>query len=404
MKPGAIIHRYIFKELLSPFIISLAFFMFMFLMTELVDITDKVINYGVGFTTVLIMLGYTMPYFLQFVIPMATMIGVLLAFLKMSSDNEIIALKASGMSIWAMLPPVIVFCLLGCIITMVMTVYGEPWSRASENVIKRKLNANYITSLLKESKFSSISSDSVNLMIYISKIDSTLSDVFIEESYTSDQGATTHFSITAPRGRIAGDPDSQVYQLQLEQGQINRIDIETKAVSATDFDALYQQIDLKQAMKSSGNQKKVKEMQLGELRKYIRSREKKDKSYYEALIAFHNKFALPFACFALGILAVPLGIQSKSAKRSFGIGLGVFFLLGYYLIMSAGDVYGRDGHCPPVIGMWAPNIVMGGIGCFLLVRCARERNTGIGWLFHLLHRKSHSDADSKENPSASITP
>ena len=105
---------------------------------------------------------------------------------------------------------------------------------------------------------------------------------------------------------------------------------------------------------------------------------KKMTQYYLALMEFHKKFSLPSACLALGLLAMPLGIQSKSAKRSFGIGLGLFFFLAYYLILSAGFVFGEAGSYPPLIGMWAPNIVMGGIGCFLMVRCARERAIGFG--------------------------
>lgn len=398
MKPGSIINRYIFRELVSPFTISLAFFMFVFLMTELVDITDMVVNYRVGVSTVLAMLAYSIPSFMQYIVPMATMIGVLLAFLKMSSDNEIIALKASGMSIYTMLPPVIVFCLLGCLITMFMSVYGDPWGRISTKAITRKLNTTSATALLKEHKFNTRFDDQV---LYVTKIDprqNTLEGVFIE--YRNTLGHP--IAITAPRGRIIGDTEGQVFHLRLEQGQINRVDIETGTVGVTSFDSLQQRLDLKQTMASSGKEKDEKEMWVRELREYIRNREKKDDRYYLALIALHGKFSLPFACFALGILAVPLGVQSKSARRSFGFGLGFFFFLVYYLILSTGEVYGRTGHYPPLIGMWAPNIVMGGIGCFLLIHCARERNIGIGWLLHLLHRKNHSD--SEENTSSSITP
>jgi lipopolysaccharide export system permease protein len=143
---------------------------------------------------------------------------------------------------------------------------------------------------------------------------------------------------------------------------------------------------------------------MGELREYLATREERDERYYKALTVFHAKFSIPFACVALGILAVPLGIRSKSARRSFGIGLGIFFFLVYYLILSAGEVYGKMGIYPPVIGMWAPNIVLGAIGCFLLVRCARERGIGIGRLVHLLSRRSHSDSSPEESPSASRNP
>ena len=69
-------------------------------------------------------------------------------------------------------------------------------------------------------------------------------------------------------------------------------------------------------------------MSLSELRRYISTATGKDAQYYVSLIELHKKFSIPFACIVLGFLAVPLGVQSRSAKRSFGLGLGlVFFLL-----------------------------------------------------------------------------
>jgi lipopolysaccharide export system permease protein len=397
MKAGSVIHRYIFRELITPFAISLAFLMSVFLMTELIDITDMVVNYRVGFSTVLLMLAYSIPSFMQFIIPMATMIGVLLAFLKMSSDNEIVALKAGGMSIYAMLPPVIIFCLLGCLIAGCMSLYGEPWGRRSSKAITKKLSTASVGAFLKERKFNT---DFGDRMFYFSEIDSrqnTMEGVFIDDT---DQAIT----ITAPRGRLLAGSDSFVYQLQLEDGQTNRVDIETGEVSVDTFKNASFLLDLSQTMNSTDERKKGKEMYIGELREYIRSYGEKDDRYFEALISLHKKFSLPFACFAMGILGVPLGVQSRSARRSFGIGLGFFFFLGYYLVMSAGEVYGRTGYYPPAIGMWVPNIVMGGIGCFLLVKCARERAIGIGWLLYFLRFRSSSEPKVEKKPSASHTP
>jgi len=234
----------------------------------------------------------------------------------------------------------------------------------------------------------------------VDPLQNVLEGVFIEDRSASDRAII----ITAPRGRLVGDPDAQVYRLLLEGGQINRADIESESVSTATFETLQVRLDLNQALKSSEAYKKEKEMTMGELRKYLATREEKDERRYLALTVFHGKFSIPFACLALGILAVPLGIRSKSARRSFGIGLGIFLFLGYYLLLSAGEVYGKTGHYPPFIGMWVPNIVMGGIGCFLLVRCARERSIGIGWRLRLPGRKSHSDQSSEETPSASRKP
>jgi lipopolysaccharide export system permease protein len=375
MKPGSVIHRYVFRELIPPFLISLAFLIFVFLMTTLIDITDLIVNYRVGFGTVLMMITYSMPFFLQFIIPMSIMMGVLLTFLRMSGDNEIIALKAGGMSIYGMLPPVILFCLIGCLITGFMSVYGLPWGRLSVKSLKNELNTTSLTAFLKERAFN----DSFdNRTLYVTKInprENTLSGIFIEDRSTKNQVVT----IVAPGGRLIEDSDNRVYHLQLEQGRINQTDIKTKTVNATDFDKYDVRLDLNRALTNAGKgPKDEEEMSIPELREYVRAAKQKDDRYYLALMEFHKKFSIPSACLALGLLAMPLGIQSKSAKRSFGIGLGLFFFLAYYLILSAGFVFGEAGSYPPLIGMWAPNIIMGGIGGFLLIRCARERDIGFG--------------------------
>ena len=114
-------------------------------------------------------------------------------------------------------------------------------------------------------------------------------------------------------------------------------------------------------------------MSIPELLAYLEKARNKDDRYYLTLMEFHKKFSLPFSCLFLALLAVPLGIQSRHAKRSFGVGLGLIFFLFYYLMLSAGWVFGETGAYPPVIGMWVPNLVMGAIGFYLLIRNARER-------------------------------
>ncbi|MBU4419730.1 MAG: LptF/LptG family permease, partial [Proteobacteria bacterium] len=60
-------------------------------------------------------------------------------------------------------------------------------------------------------------------------------------------------------------------------------------------------------------------------------------------------------------------------KRAFGLGLGLIFFLLYYLMLSAGWVFGEAGFYPPLIGMWMPNIVTAGIGLYLFVKTANDR-------------------------------
>jgi lipopolysaccharide export system permease protein len=114
-------------------------------------------------------------------------------------------------------------------------------------------------------------------------------------------------------------------------------------------------------------------MSLDELRQYLKTSIQKDAGYNNILMELHKKFSIPVSCFALGLLAVPLGIQSRSSKRSYGLVLGLASFLLYYLLLSVGLVFGETGVYPPFIGMWFPNIFMGGLGLYLLIQTANER-------------------------------
>ena len=124
-------------------------------------------------------------------------------------------------------------------------------------------------------------------------------------------------------------------------------------------------------------------MSIKELRQYMEdraSKEGKDQDYYKVKIVLHRRFSIPIACLAMGLIAFPLGIQSKNAKRSFGLVLCLFFFLLYYLLLTIGYGFGEDGTYPPEIGMWVPNFAMGSIGLFMLIQTGRERSVMIAFL------------------------
>ena len=114
-------------------------------------------------------------------------------------------------------------------------------------------------------------------------------------------------------------------------------------------------------------------MSLAELKKYLKDDTKKDDIYYRTLMDYHKRFSIPVSCIVLGLLAVSLGFQSMITGRSYGLGLGLIFFLLYYLLLTMGRGFGESGAYPPVIGMWGPNIVIGSIGFYLLIRTAKER-------------------------------
>ena len=381
MKISSIIYRYVFKEMMPPFVINLIFFTFVFLMVEMLKVTNMVVNYRVGVLTVLIMLAYSTPYFLTYVIPMSVMIAVLLAFLRLSGDNEIVALKTSGMSIYGLLPPAMLFCLIGCLLTFFMTAYGMPWGRLSVKELTYKVLSSNLEIGLKDRTFNDSFED---VVLYVHKIDSKskeLQDIFIEDKRTQNIVST----VVATRGKLFSESDDHIYHLLLYNGVIYQVDLKNRSTNYIDFENYEVRLDIREAAsRLEQGTKHRKEMNLAELRNYLNNSARRNSKYYKALMELHKKFSIPIACFALGLLAVPLGIQSGPAKKSFGLVLGMLFFLIYYFLLTAGLVLGETGTCPPVIGMWGPNIVMGGLGLYLLVKTANERKLRIGPIANLM--------------------
>ncbi len=375
-------NRYILRELIPPFLLNGIFFTFIFLLTQILDITNMVVNYRIGMGVVLRMLLYSVPYFLVFILPMSVMMSVLLTFLRMSGDNEVLALKSGGVSLYQMLPPVIIFAVFGTLITGFMILYGLPWGRTSLKDLTVEVAASNLDIGLKERTFN----DSFEgVMLYVSRIDvptRELVDVFIRDERSIGVAVT----IVAPRGKLFQRPGKAAFQLRLYDGIINQADIDKRTVNTVDFDTYDLNLDLQQAMTSARTgPKDEKEMFFNELLHFLQTEKKRDARYYQALLEFHKKFSIPFACLALGLLAVPLGVGSKFSRKSFGLGLGLTFFLLYYLLLSAGLVFGESGLYPPFIGMWVPNIVMTLLGLYLLNRAAKDRPVKLG-LPYIMYR------------------
>ena len=339
-------------------------------MAELIEITHWIVNYNIGLPIVLRMIFYQTPYFLIFVIPISLMITVLLTFLRLSSENEILAIKSGGISIYNLIAPVLVFCFIGFALTLFMSTYGLPWGRSALRDLAYQVASESIDIGLKERTFNDSFAD---VTIYVNEIDlksKNLKDVFIEDNRQPDKVNT----VVAPKGNVFNDPQRAVAHVKLFNGTIHQTNLREKTAHAIHFDTYDLSLEMKRtASKKSSKPKRPKEMTVGELNTYLRNSKAQDDRFFKVLLELHRRFAIPFGCFALGLLAVPLGIQSKSAKRSFGLVMGLLFFLFYYLLMSLGKVYGETGAYPPIIGMWLPNVFMGGLAVYFLVLTAHDR-------------------------------
>jgi len=369
MKPTAL-DRYVLTQFLPYFIVSIIFFTSVFLTHELLDIIDFIVNYNADMVQFILMLIYSMPYFLGYVIPISTMIAVLLAFLRMSGDNEITAIKSSGISIYRLLSPVIVLCLGTCLLTAMVSVWVLPRAKTALKALAyTAVTANPAMGLKEQEFINSFN----NITLYIGELDkktNVVSSIFIEDHQTARDAVT----IWAPSGKFIFDQATRIFRLDLVNGMINQVNLTDKTFQTIHFERYAVNLDLQKASRKKKRHKDEREMTFSELRDYLKKGDRQDEDYFSAQLEFHKKFSIPFACIALGVLALPLGMQAQNARKSSGVGLALICFLVYYLLLSAGEILAEKGTLTPGAGMWMPNIIMVGIAIYLTMTTASDRS------------------------------
>ena len=364
-----IIDRYIFKEIASPFIIILFVLTFVMLMGKIMQIMDLFVNKGVGFFAIAKIIIFLLPNFMLFTIPIALLISILIAMGRLSSDNEITALKTSGISLMQMYYPIAIASLIAFIFTIIMSYFIVPQSnfatrRLLFNVAQEKANIG-----IKERVFNDNFKD---FLIYAKKI--SLNNNYMEGVIVSDKRMIgKQNTIFAEKAFLVSDPESMKVKLKMENGSIHSVSPDLKNYRKIDFKSYDINLDLSVAIANfDKSAKSSTDMTMSELLEKIKKPGMDGKDIRELYIEAHKKFSTPLACIFFGLLALPLGIRSHRSVKSKGFAIGLIIVCFYYLLRIGGEAFAETGYVPVAIGVWMPNILFALIGICLFYMTSKE--------------------------------
>jgi len=365
------LYFYLIKELFPAFILGLIGFTFILLTGRIVQLTELFVNKGVPLGYILRLLYLLLPTFMVLTIPMATLLSVLLAFNRLSSDNEITALKASGVSLYQMIPPVLVFAFTTYAATTFLSLYSVPWANEGSRALLYEVASSKANAGVREKVFND---DFEGLVFYVEEIKPrTLAweKVFISDSRNPAEVLT----IIAREGEVLSDPGTLAITLRLKRGAIHKLGKEPDAYQKIDFNTYDLRLHLKTGLKEKRTEEKhPADMTLTELSRAIQALQAKGSAAKIQWVKVHEKFSIPFACLVFGLIGIPLGLQSRVARggkfQGFAWAIGV--LLVYYLLTNAGTSLAERGVVLLEVGMWSANAIFLTLGIYLLVKAANE--------------------------------
>ncbi len=370
------LYRYIFNEIWPSFLASLFVSVFIVVATKMLSITELIVTQGVRGSQVIGMIIYLLPDIISFALPAATLIAVVVAFLRLSGDSEIIALKSSGVSLYQMLPPVVMVSFLGFLFAGMIGVIAVPWGNRSFKDLIFKIAESKADLGIKERIFSE---PFENVVFYVNSFSTpgrVMKDVFVVDRRDKDVTNT----IVAKEAHMFFYPEQRVITLRFRKGTIFFVEKNLQSGRTIEFDSYDLNIGLKDIIAALASREKApKEMAVGELMDQISTVPRGETRHNEIMIELLEKCSIPLAVFLMGIIGVPLGAHMRAKGRTAGVGVSLLVFVIYYMCLAGVRNICETGVISPIIGVWIPDIFLF-ISCiYLLRRVANERS--LGFLF-----------------------
>ncbi len=407
-----------------PFFSSLFILIFVLLSNFILKNMDKFLGKGLSIGVVFKFLIYNSAWIISLAIPMAVLITVLMTFGRLSSDNEITAFKASGISFNKLIFPALIFgVLVFSIITPFnlwilpemnhnvrklsleisrnrpdvefneqllnnladKTIYlGDRKSNTAFNdvIIFDKAQKNHTTIISEYGTFESLQ-DGIIINLHKGSIHENLENTEYRKTYFDT------YKIAIPFDKIEFNRNNNLTRQERElniHSLINKIQFykDKNEIVKDDISNSTIKIDsLKQQLSYLESSKKLDLLLINKVKtqlnnsKNIRSNNKKlFLSYIKQInkysVELHKKFSIPIACFIFILLGTPLGIMSRNRNMSVSISISIIFFIIYWSFLILGEDLADRGRLNPAISMWAPNIFLGLLSYYLYRIISRE--------------------------------
>ncbi len=362
-----IIDRYVAREVVAPLMLGVTLLTFALVTGRLLKLTEMVVNRGVSLRDVLALVGYIMPSFFELTFPMAVLLGVLLGFGRMSSERELIAARACGISLYRLAIPVLAIGIAVWGLASWFAFSVRPWANHSLSDLLYHLSRTRTTVGLKEKVFNRTFPGIVLYVDQISANDGTLHGVMISDDRNRGQQST----IIARNGVVLPDKERQTVTLRLYQGSVFGLETENHASHVTSF----QIYDLNLEPQTTINFAVLTpdEMNYARLVATIAAARAAGHPNYFAESERAGKFTVPFASVLFAILGIPLGLKPARGGQSerFGVAIALFFF--YYALMRVGENLAQTGRLGALPAMCIPDLLFALLAVWLFVLSAGDR-------------------------------
>ncbi len=358
-----ILRNYFLKEFLGPLFMALGVLTFVMLLGNLVKIAELVINKGVEIYSVSKLFLFMIPYLLTYTLPIAVLTAVLLSLGRLSSDNEIVAIRASGINMFKLIAPLLS---MGLMLSLLLVIFNDrviPYAHYATRKTLVEVGMKNPTAALEPGVF--INSFQKYVLFIYRIEDNRLSNVRI---YEPREGKPTR-TIVAKRGEFIAIPENRTIKLKLMDGTSDEPDPENpKNFYKLNFKTYFMILNLNEGQDKDKLGKKPSDMTIQELNTEVEKLKKDGIDPAPLVTEINKKLSLAFSCLVFILLGVPLALITRRREKSINMGIAFVTVGLYYLLFIGSEALSLEGYVSPYLAMWIPNAVLGSIGAIMTYR------------------------------------
>jgi lipopolysaccharide export system permease protein len=368
------LHLYLTRQVAQTLLMSVLVFAFVLLLGNVLrEVMGLLVSRQASAATVARAVALLLPYVLVFALPMGLLTATLLVFGRFSADQELTAARAGGVSLVALVAPVLALAAALSALSAVVNCEVAPRCRIAYKALLEDVRNVPPSALIPENRFVT---DFADWVVYVGRRrGEALEDVLL---FRLEKGEVVQ-RIRARRGNIVVNEAAREIEFNTEDTTIFLRVKPERAPGAVEPPMMWQPVhvgaftvpvQLKPPAERD-SKPKLSEMTFSQLRGELREARARGLETSPILVQLHRMVSFSFASIGFTLVGIPLGIRAHRRETSAGIAMALLLVLAYYSFFVLGQGLETRPRLHPHLLLWVPNFLFQGLGAWLLWRANR---------------------------------